>query len=134
MRFSGTKSTMQTNKRPVFLDLYKIHLPLTGFVSITHRVTGVLLFLSLPLLVYILQHSLESATGYTEAQQWLQSWPWRIYLVLVGWWFAHHLLAGLRHMFIDMDIGVELAPARLGAGLVLLGGAVVLLISVVMAL
>lgn len=134
MRFSGTKSIMQTNKRPVFLNLSQIHLPLTGIVSITHRVTGVLLFLSLPLLIYLLQCSLESAEKYAEVQHWLQSRVWRLFLVLVVWWFAHHLLSGLRFMLIDLDIGVGLAQARLGAKLVSFGSVTVLLISAVVAL
>lgn len=134
MRFSGSNSTMQTNKRPVFLNLFQIHLPLTGLVSIAHRVTGLVLFLSLPVLIYLLQHSLESEKGYLDVQQWLHAWPWQLFLVLVGWWFAHHLLAGLRHMLIDMDIGVALVPARIGAGLVLFGGVLVLFISAVVAL
>lgn len=134
MRFSGDKSTMLIDKRPVFLALRHIHLPLAGIVSIAHRITGVLLFLMLPVLIFLLQHSLESAKGYAQVQQWLQSWPWRLLFVLLGWSFAHHLFAGLRHMLIDLDIGVKQPLARLGARLVILGGALVLLISAVVML
>lgn len=134
MRFPGIKSTMQTNKRPVFLNLTQIHLPLTGFISIAHRVTGVLLFLSLPLLIYLFQCSLESPEKFAEVQQWLHSWAWRTFLALVLWWFAHHLLGGLRFMLIDLDIGVGLAEARMSAKLVSFGSVTVLIISAVLAL
>jgi succinate dehydrogenase / fumarate reductase cytochrome b subunit len=134
MRFPGGKSIMQTNKRPVFLTLHQIHLPLAGLVSIAHRITGVLLFLILPLVIYLLDHSLESAEGFVEVMQWLQGWPWRLLFAVMVWWFAHHLFAGLRFILIDLDIGVNPAPARHGARLVLLCGAVVLLISAVVAL
>jgi len=131
MRFIGDKSIMQTTKRPVFLSLHQIHLPLTGVISIAHRLTGVVLFLLLPLLLYLFQHSLESAEGFSEVRQWLQSWPWRLLVLLATWWFSHHLFAGLRFLLMDFDIGVKLPQARLGASLVLVAaGAVVLALFV----
>lgn len=131
MRSVDGKSIMQTTKRPVFLSLHQTHLPLTGFVSIAHRLTGVLLFLLLPLLLYLLQHSLASEAAFDEVRQWLHSWPWRLLLLLLIWWFAHHLFAGLRFLLMDFDIGVQLPQARLGATLVLLAAAVVVLAVIV---
>jgi succinate dehydrogenase / fumarate reductase cytochrome b subunit len=131
MRFTDAKSTMQTKKRPVFLALHQISLPLTGFISIAHRVTGLLLFFLIPVVLYLLQHSLATVEGFAEVRQWLQGWPARVALVMAAWWFAHHLFAGLRFLLIDCDIGVGLSRARDSARLVLLGGIVVLLVSAV---
>jgi succinate dehydrogenase / fumarate reductase cytochrome b subunit len=131
MRLIGAKSIMQMQKRPVFLVLHQLRLPLTGLVSIAHRITGIMLFLHLPLMLYLLQHSLASAGGFAEVQRWLQSWPARLEMALVAWWLAHHLFAGLRHLLLDMDIGVGLAQARRSAVLVLVGGGLVLLLGAV---
>ena len=50
-------------QRPKHLDLARIRLPVPGFVSILHRVSGVALFFSLPLLIYLLHGSLSSASA-----------------------------------------------------------------------
>lgn len=119
---------MQTSNRPVFLHLLQIHLPLTGWISILHRITGALLFLLLPLPIYLWQRSLESEAGYAQVLDWLESWPPRLLVLLLLWWFAHHLFAGIRYLLLDLDYGVGLAQARVSARLVLLGDALVLLI------
>ena len=47
---------MSTRKRPKHLDLIHIRLPLAGIVSIMHRVSGAVLFLFIPLLLWLLQN------------------------------------------------------------------------------
>lgn len=119
---------MQTRDRPVFLHLLRIHLPVTGWISILHRLTGVLLFLLLPLPIYLWQRSLESEAGYAQVLEWLGSWPLRTLFLLLLWWFAHHLFAGIRYLLLDLDRGVELARARVSARLVLFADVLVLLL------
>lgn len=111
---------MRSDKRPVFLHLWQIQLPLTGWVSILHRLTGLLLFLFLPLPLYLWQRSLESEAGFVQVSQWLAAWPLRLLLLLLIGWFAHHLFAGVRFLLIDLDRGVSLAPARWSARAVLI--------------
>lgn len=106
---------MPERKRPIFLHLLKIHLPVTGWVSIVHRITGVLLFLLLPVPLYLLQRSLESPEGFQQVQVWLGLWPVRLLLLLMLWWFAHHLFAGIRFLLIDLDRGVRITTARRSA-------------------
>lgn len=120
---------MQSDNRPVFLHLLRIHLPLTGWISIAHRATGVLLFLLLPLPLLLLHRSLESEAGFETVSTWMEGWPVRLLLVLGLWWFAHHLFAGLRLLLMDIDRGVDLVQARRSARWVVLGDALVLLLA-----
>ena len=119
---------MRSDKRPVFLHLWQIQLPLTGWISILHRLTGLLLFLFLPLPLYLWQRSLQSEVDFVQVSQWLAAWPLRVLLLLLIWWFAHHLFAGVRFLFIDLDRGVSLTPARRSAWAVLIAELLVLVL------
>ena len=119
---------MQSVNRPVFLHLLQIRLPLSGWISILHRITGALLFLLLPLPLYLLQLSLQSEAGYRQVSDWLMQWPLRLMLLLLLWWFAHHLFAGLRFLLIDLDRGVALAQAQRTARVVVAADLLTLLL------
>jgi len=103
---------MMNNKRPKFLALHQIRLPLPGMVSILHRLSGALLFLALPLLLWILQCSLRSINTYTELIDNLQHPASKIFLLLVLWAFLHHFCAGIRYLAIDLQFASSLARAR----------------------
>lgn len=109
-----------TDKRPVYLNLLKIKLPLTGMVSFAHRITGVILFLALPFAVYLLDLSIESEQSFAKAQQILNQPVMLLVQILLLWSIAHHFFAGIRFLLIDAEIGVEKSQARVGAWLVLL--------------
>lgn len=111
-------------RRPVYLNLFKIRLPLPGVVSIMHRVSGALLFLLLPLLLYVLQLSLTSEQDFTTVQDWFRQPLLKLLLLGVIWAFLHHFCMGLRYLALDFDIGVSLAQARLSAKLVLVASIV----------
>lgn len=102
-------------QRPVFFHLLQLHLPLTALVSIVHRLTGLLLFLALAPAIWLLERSLSDAAGFAQVQQLLQTWPARLLGVLLLWALAHHLLAGLRVLLIDAEIGSARAAARCSA-------------------
>lgn len=106
-------------KRPVYLNLFKIRLPLPGVVSIMHRASGALLFLLLPLLLYVLQSSLASEQGFVEMQGWLRMPLAKLFLIGLVWGYLHHFCMGLRYLALDLDIGVDLPQARFSAKLVL---------------
>jgi len=55
---------MRTTNRPIFLDIISIRLPIPGIVSILHRISGVLLFISLPLLLWLLAGTLDNAAAF----------------------------------------------------------------------
>ncbi|MCG6872153.1 MAG: succinate dehydrogenase, cytochrome b556 subunit [Gammaproteobacteria bacterium] len=110
-------------KRPVYLNLFQIRLPIGGMVSILHRVTGVLLVLALPLAVFLLQRSLESAAGFAQVSAWLSPWPVRVLLLLLALTFLQHLYSGIRHLLLDLDIGVDRSSSRNSAWLTLVATA-----------
>ena len=106
--------------RPKHLALHLIKLPLSGVVSILHRISGLLLFLCLPLLLLMLQYSLRSIETYTQLVQMLQKPFLKLILLGLGWAFLHHLFAGIRYLAIDLDLGVALPQARVSSRLVLI--------------
>lgn len=121
---------MQNNKhRPVYLNLFAIHLPITGLVSGLHRVTGVLTLLLLPATLALLQRSLDGESGYAQVRALMSGPAGRLTAVLATWLFAQHFFSGLRHLLLDLDIGVTLGCARRSAGGVLLASALVTLFA-----
>ena len=117
---------LMSDNRPVYLNLLKIRLPVPGIVSFAHRITGVLLFLSLPFAVYLLDLSIESQDSFARVQQILDQPMMVIVQILLLWSIAHHFFAGIRFLLIDAEIGVEKSQARMGAWLVMLAEAVTL--------
>ena len=99
-------------KRPKFLALHQIRLPLPGLVSILHRISGALLFLALPLLLWMLQCSLRSIETYTQLSDALQHPLSKVFLLLILWAFLHHFCAGIRYLAIDLQLASSLARAR----------------------
>ena len=116
------------DNRPKFLNLLKIRLPITGFASINHRLSGLILFLAIPISLYLLQLSLTSSTGFTEMLSCLSSPVIKLGLVLLTWSFVHHLFAGFRFLLIDQNIGVSLSVARKTAWFVVFAAVIVTLI------
>ena len=106
---------------PKFLNLLLIKLPPGGIASIGHRISGVLMFLFIPLLAWLFGLSLENPQGFQQAQEHLHSSPLMLLSVLLVWSLSHHLLAGIRHLLLDVEIGLDKVTARLSAWLVNLG-------------
>ena len=121
---------MKPIARPVHLDLLRIHLPVTGWVSILHRVSGVLLFLALPIGVWALSVSLSGEAGFRQLSDCTTLFAIRIALLGLTWAFAHHLFAGLRHLMLDAHLGTNLCRARQSSAAVLAAsGAVTILVA-----
>jgi succinate dehydrogenase / fumarate reductase cytochrome b subunit len=99
-------------KRPVYLDLVRIRLPLPGFVSILHRISGLLLFVFAFWLLALLDRSLGSPEGYAQIRETVAHPIAKLVLFGLAWAFLHHFCAGIRYLLIDMHIGVDLASAR----------------------
>lgn len=111
---------MLKEARPVNLDLRKFHFPITAICSIFHRVSGVVLFFFVPLALWLLDVSLNSSEGFDRVLHLFSYGCFRsvIWLALAA--LSYHLLAGLRHLLMDIGLGESLRAARCGAGLVLL--------------
>jgi succinate dehydrogenase / fumarate reductase cytochrome b subunit len=109
------------NGRPKHLNLLQIRLLVTGFVSIAHRLAGVLIFLATPALLYVLERSLRDPAGFSAVRTLLDDALVRLALIVVMIAVLHHLLAGIRFLLIDLGIGESIPGARRGAWLVLAG-------------
>jgi len=106
---------------PKFLNLIKIKLPPGGIASIGHRISGVLMFLSIPFIAWEFARSLESEHSFRDVQQCLQSTPVMLLSLILVWSLSHHLLAGVRHLFLDVEMGVDKTRANTTAWLVNIG-------------
>ena len=114
--------------RPKYLSLpailFQIRLPLPGWVSILHRVSGALLFFPFAAwLLYMLDTSLASEQGFARVKEhYLQLPLVKAAVLLFIWSYCHHFCAGIRFLFLDLDKGVDLRIARLTSWLVIAGG------------
>ena len=106
------------NRRPVFFDLTKIAMPIGAVTSITHRITGLLLALGVPGAVYLMKLSLQDERGYQEVAALLSRFPLRALAAVFVCVFSYHLLAGVRHLLSDIEVGSHLRGARFSAWLV----------------
>jgi succinate dehydrogenase / fumarate reductase cytochrome b subunit len=99
-------------KRPLWYNLSPLNLPLPGLLSIFHRVSGALLFLGLVWFLFLLDMSLASEAGFARLQTYVAHPIVKISLLALLWAYLHHLCAGVRHLFLDVDMGVQLQAAR----------------------
>jgi len=109
-------SATTDKQRPKYLSLqailFEIRLPLAGWISILHRVSGVLLFASGIWLLFLLDRSLSSAAGFSSIQRYLDFTLVKLSLLVLVWAYCHHLCAGIRFLLLDLDKGVDKASAR----------------------
>jgi succinate dehydrogenase / fumarate reductase cytochrome b subunit len=117
-------------QRPQFrnihvLELMNYRLPTAGLVSILHRISGFLMFLLLPFVLYLFEKSILSETSFKHFAG-IASHPLtKLILLALAWAYFQHFCAGVRHLFMDMHIGIEKDSARQT-------GAAVLVVSVVL--
>lgn len=109
-------------RRPVFLNLTKIRMPVGALTSIGHRVSGVVLTIGVPVVVYLLALSLKNEQAFAQVQSLLRLVPVKAAMVILVWALSHHVLAGVRHLLSDFDIGSPLNSARRSAWVVNLAG------------
>lgn len=106
--------TRVNRARPVYLNLLKIRQPIPAIVSILHRISGFILFLMIPFLLWLLAYSLTDS-GFSQLHQLLSN-P---YLKLFLWLFlipiCFHLVAGIRHLLSDIHLGDTLPAGRVTA-------------------
>jgi succinate dehydrogenase / fumarate reductase cytochrome b subunit len=102
-------------KRPKFLTVWQIRLPLPGIVSILHRVSGAGLFLLLPFLICLLDKSLLDETSFGEFKEIIAHPLAKLVLLGLLWAYLYHFCAGVRFLFLDIGKGVELPCARKSA-------------------
>jgi succinate dehydrogenase / fumarate reductase cytochrome b subunit len=119
-----SSAAAKKQNRPKYLSLpailFEIRLPLPGRVSILHRVSGALLVFPLTAwLLYMLDLSLGSEAGFQAVLGYLALPLVKLGLLVFIWAFCHHFCAGIRYLFLDLNRGIELGPARASAGAVI---------------
>ena len=110
-------------------------LPPSGWVSILHRVSGMLMFILLPLVIWLFDASVTSEISYgqftsafTAGIGWIPGWLVKLAVLALIWSFLHHLFAGLRHLWMDATHAVGLEFGRQSALFVLAASLVLTLV------
>ncbi len=87
-------------------------LPAAGIVSILHRISGALMFLLLPFVLYLLDKSLTSTLSFDTFKAVTSNWFAKLVILALVWAYLHHFVAGIRHLVMDVHIGVEKDTGR----------------------
>lgn len=117
------------DKRPVNLDIGSMRLPITAWVSIAHRASGVFLFAGTAVLIWALDASLRSPESFAALREYLAiTWVKLVmWAVLAG--LIYHTAAGIRHLVMDCGIGESMPGGTLGARLVIAVSVVLALLA-----
>jgi succinate dehydrogenase / fumarate reductase cytochrome b subunit len=98
-----------------FADTVHYRLPLAGFVSIFHRASGALMFLLLPFILYLLDKSLTSEISFEYLKGFTSHWFVKLVILALSWAYLHHFCAGIRHLLMDVHVGLDKDSARKSA-------------------
>lgn len=117
------------NKRPVNLDLTTIKFPVAAIASITHRITGVALFVALPILLWMADRSMASPESFADFKQLMTSPLLKLVVWAILAALSYHLVAGIRHLIMDAGFGETLEGGRRSARAVFVVTAVLILLA-----
>ena len=117
------------DNRPVNLDIGTMRLPITAWASITHRATGVALFVGVGILLWLLDQSLSGPEGFAQVQECLDSFIAKLIIWGVVAALIYHSLAGIKHVIMDFGIGESMEGGVLGARIVIGLSVVLILIA-----
>ncbi|RKZ90841.1 MAG: succinate dehydrogenase, cytochrome b556 subunit [Gammaproteobacteria bacterium] len=118
----------QIEKRPKNLNLLSVKFPMSAVMSVGHRAAGILLFLLLPYLLYLLQLSLNNETDFLLVKEQLQSPMAKFFSLIIIWSLVHHFLAGIRYFLLDIDVGIEKHLAQKTAVFVMAGSFMIVIL------
>jgi succinate dehydrogenase / fumarate reductase, cytochrome b subunit len=107
-------------QRPVNLNLFTIKFPLPAIISILHRASGVFMFLLIPFLLWMLSASLSSPVSFESLQITLMGFGSKFVVWLLLSALLYHLVAGIRHLLMDIGFGESLAAGRVSSKIVLI--------------
>ena len=108
---------MNTDHRPVYIDLRKINLPVSALISITHRLSGMyVFFITLPLMLALIYFSTESEDSYNDLSLFLKDYKFILGLIVLSFCILwYHILSGVRHLLMDAHIGESLIASKYSA-------------------
>lgn len=96
-------------------ELSNYRMPMASIISILHRISGFLLFVSLPFILYLLDKSLLSETAFDGMKEITSKWFVKLIILALSWAYLHHFCAGIRHLVMDLHIGLDKDSARKSA-------------------
>jgi len=117
------------SNRPKNLDLTTIELPLPGWTSILHRISGFALFFAVAFMLVALNASLESAESFAELKATFDNGLVKLITWLILSALGYHLVAGIKHLVMDAGIGESLEGGKVGAIITLVGGTTVIALA-----
>ena len=117
------------DSRPVNLDIGTMRLPITAWTSITHRASGVFLFVAVAVLIWMLDASLRSPESFAALQETLTSVPVKLVLWAILAGVAYHTVAGIKHLIMDFGLGETMEGGILGARIVIISAVVLTLLG-----
>jgi len=95
-------------------DLPSYRLPPAGWVSILHRISGALMFLLLPFIIWMFDTSVSSEISFAKFKLafnvglgFVPGWFMKLVALALIWAYLHHLIAGMRHLFMDVQHAVS---------------------------
>ena len=108
---------MNTDHRPVYIDLRKINLPVSALISITHRISGMyVFFITLPLMLALIYFSTESENSFNDLLLFLKNYEFILGLIVFSFCILwYHILSGVRHLIMDAHIGESLLASKYSA-------------------
>ena len=108
---------MNTDHRPVYIDLRKINLPVSALISITHRLSGMyVFFITLPLMLALIYFSTESEDSFNDLSLFLKDYKFILGLIVLSFCILwYHILSGVRHLIMDAHIGESLIASKYSA-------------------
>ena len=122
------KTRKQFTNIPI-TQLMNYRLPAAGMVSIFHRISGFMMFLLLPFILYLFDQSITSEISFAHLQGYVSHWLVKLFILALSWAYLHHFCAGIRHLIMDMGIGETLEGGKLGSQIVLAVSAVVIVLA-----
>jgi len=105
----------ERKSRPVNLDLQTIRFPITAIASILHRISGVITFVSIGILLWLLSISLSSPVGYAQAASLVDGFFVKFIIWGILTALAYHIVGGIRHLLMDMGHFEELESGAMSA-------------------
>jgi succinate dehydrogenase / fumarate reductase, cytochrome b subunit len=117
-------SEVVQKNRPQFRNIHvtqlmHYRLPLAGVVSILHRISGALMFLLLPFVLYLLEQSITSEISFNSMRSFVSHPLAKLIILALAWAYLHHFAAGIRHLFMDMHMALSKDGSRHSAASVL---------------
>ena len=117
------------DNRPINLDLSTFKYPLPAITSLLHRISGAFIFVGVALMLYLLDLSLQSEAGFAQVLELLDQLLVKLLVWAVMAGLLFHLIAGIKHLLMDLGVGETLQGGVIGARITLLASAIAIIVA-----